>query len=57
MVPRKLRIESLSQPERPRDSLEGHRRLAAAIRGRDAAATEAMPDQVERVSDVALLRD
>jgi GntR family transcriptional repressor for pyruvate dehydrogenase complex len=52
------RIESLSQPERPRESLEGHRRIAAAIRERDAAAaTEAMRDHVERVSDVALLRD
>jgi GntR family transcriptional repressor for pyruvate dehydrogenase complex len=55
---KETRIESLSQPERPRESLEGHRRIAAAIRERDAAAaTEAMRDHVERVSDVALLRD
>lgn len=55
---KETRIESLSQPERPRESLEGHRRIAAAIRDRDAAAaTEAMRDHVERVSDVALLRD
>jgi len=55
---KETRIESLSQPERPRESLDGHRRIAAAIRDRDAAAaTEAMRDHVERVSDVALLRD
>ena len=55
---KETRIESLSQPERARESLEGHRRIAAAIRERDAAAaTEAMRDHVERVSDVALLRD
>ena len=54
---KETRIESLSQPERPRESLEGHRRIAATIRDRDAAAaTEAMRDHVERVSDVALLR-
>ena len=34
---RETRIESLSQPERPRESLEGHRRIASAIRDRDAA--------------------
>jgi GntR family transcriptional repressor for pyruvate dehydrogenase complex len=55
---KETRIESLSQPDRPLESLEGHRRIAAAIRDRDpAAATEAMTDHVERVSDVALLRD
>lgn len=58
MVPKSFRIASPSQPERPRESLEGHRRIAAAIRDRDAAAaSEAMRDHVERVSDVALLRD
>lgn len=54
---RETRIESLSQPDRPLESLEGHRRIATAIRDRDAAAaTAAMTDHVERVSDVALLR-
>ena len=55
---KETRIESLSQPDRPAESLAGHRRIAAAIRDRDAAgATAAMTDHVERVSDVALLRD
>ena len=55
---RETRIESLSQPDRPAESLAGHRRITAAIRHRDAAgATAAMSDHVERVSDVALLRD
>jgi GntR family transcriptional repressor for pyruvate dehydrogenase complex len=55
---RETRIESLSQPDRPAESLAGHRKIAAAIRARDAAAaTAAMTDHVERVSDVALLRD
>jgi GntR family transcriptional repressor for pyruvate dehydrogenase complex len=54
---RESRIESLSQPARPRESLEGHRRIAAAIRDADpVAAAAAMRDHVERVSDVALLR-
>ena len=55
---RETRIESLSQPHRPAESLAGHRRIAAAIRDRDAlGATAAMTDHVERVSDVALPRD
>ncbi|MDO9377285.1 MAG: FCD domain-containing protein [Nocardioidaceae bacterium] len=55
---RETRIESLSQPDRPRESLEAHRRIAAAIRAGDAAAAStAMHDHVERVSDVALLDD
>ena len=54
---RETRIESLSQPDRPAESLAGHRRIAVAIRDRDAAgAAAAMTDHVERVSDVALLR-
>jgi GntR family transcriptional regulator, transcriptional repressor for pyruvate dehydrogenase complex len=54
---KETRIESLSQPDRPAESLAGHRRIAAAIRDRDAAgAAAAMSDHVERVSDVALLR-
>ena len=55
---KETRIESLSQPDRPAESLAGHHRIAAAIRDRDAAgASAAMTDHVERVSDVALLRD
>jgi GntR family transcriptional repressor for pyruvate dehydrogenase complex len=52
------RIESLSQPGRPRDSLKAHRKIADAIRAKDPRrAAEAMHDHVEMVSDVALLRD
>jgi GntR family transcriptional repressor for pyruvate dehydrogenase complex len=51
------RIESLSQPGRPRDSLAGHRAIADAIRAGDPeAAASAMHAHVEMVSDVALLR-
>ncbi len=54
---KETRIESLSQPDRPRESLEGHRRIATAIRSRDPeAASAAMRDHVMKVSDVALLR-
>lgn len=54
---RETRIESLSQPGRPRNSLSGHRTIAEAIRDRDpAAAAAAMHAHVEMVSDVALLR-
>jgi GntR family transcriptional repressor for pyruvate dehydrogenase complex len=55
---KETRIESLSQPGRPQDSLEGHRAIAAAASGfwsRMAAA--AMRAHVDKVSDVALLRD
>ena len=52
------RIESLSQPGRPRVSLAGHRRVADAIAAGDApAAAAAMHDHVATVSDVALLRE
>ncbi|MBA3780495.1 MAG: FadR family transcriptional regulator [Nocardioides sp.] len=52
------RIESLSQPGRPRDSLAGHRAVADAIAAGDAAgAATAMHEHVEMVSDVAVLRD
>ena len=52
------RIESLSQPGRPRDSLAGHRRVADAIAAGDAdAAAAAMHEHVAMVSDVALLRE
>jgi GntR family transcriptional repressor for pyruvate dehydrogenase complex len=55
---RETRIESLSQQDRPLESLQGHRRIADAIRAQDAAAAAtAMRDHIERVSDVALLRD
>jgi GntR family transcriptional repressor for pyruvate dehydrogenase complex len=54
---KETRIESLSQPERPLDSLRGHRRVADAIRARDPeAATQAMQEHIAMVSDVALLR-
>ena len=52
------RIESLSQPGRPLDSLAGHRAIAEAIRAGDSeAAATAMHSHVEMVSDVALLRE
>lgn len=55
---RETRIESLSQPGRPRESLEGHRAIADAIRDQDPdAAAAAMRAHVDKVSDVALLRD
>ncbi|MFD6446328.1 FadR/GntR family transcriptional regulator [Promicromonospora sp. NPDC060204] len=55
---RESRIESLSQPGRPRNSLTGHRAIADAIRARDPqAAAAAMHAHVEMVSDVALLRE
>ncbi|MGV9797310.1 FadR/GntR family transcriptional regulator [Mycobacterium sp. NPDC003449] len=54
---RETRIESLSQPERPRISLEGHRRIADAVRRQDATeASRAMIAHIRTVSDVALLR-
>jgi GntR family transcriptional regulator, transcriptional repressor for pyruvate dehydrogenase complex len=55
---RETRIESLSQEDRPRASLEGHRRIAEAVRRQDGAeASRAMADHIRLVSDVALLRD
>lgn len=55
---RETRIESLTQPDRPINSLHGHRKIADAIRARDAdAAVAAMRAHIEMVSDVALLRD
>jgi len=55
---RETRIESLSQEGRPHASLDGHRRIADAVRRRDAqAAAAAMADHLQLVSDVALLRD
>jgi GntR family transcriptional repressor for pyruvate dehydrogenase complex len=55
---KETRIESLSQPGRPRESLAGHQRVADAIAAGDpAAAAQAMHDHVMLVSDVALLRE
>ena len=52
------RIESLSQPGRPRDSLAGHQKIAdAIIAGDPNAAYQAMHEHVLMVSDVALLRE
>ncbi len=51
------RLESLSQPGRPRASLAGHGVIAEAIRAGDPdAAATAMHAHVGMVSDVALLR-
>lgn len=55
---RETRIESLSQENRPRASLEGHRRIADAIRKQDSqGAAQAMAEHIRMVSDVALLRE
>ncbi|MGW6196858.1 FadR/GntR family transcriptional regulator [Kribbella sp. NPDC055110] len=55
---RETRLESLSQPGRPRESLAGHRKIADAIAAGDPdAAAQAMHEHVMLVSDVALLRD
>ncbi len=55
---KETRIESLSQPGRPRDSLAGHRAIAEAIRlGDPQSASSAMHAHVAMVSDVALLRE
>jgi GntR family transcriptional repressor for pyruvate dehydrogenase complex len=54
---RETRIESLSQSDRPRASLDGHRRIADAVRRQDSmAAGRAMAEHIKMVSDVALLR-
>ena len=55
---KETRIESLSQPGRPRASLAGHRAIADAIRaGEPERAAEAMHAHVAMVSDVAVLRE
>ncbi|HEY3563151.1 MAG TPA: FadR/GntR family transcriptional regulator [Kribbella sp.] len=55
---RETRLESLSQPGRPRESLAGHRKVGDAIAAGDPeAAAQAMHEHVMLVSDVALLRD
>jgi GntR family transcriptional regulator, transcriptional repressor for pyruvate dehydrogenase complex len=54
---RETRIASLAQPDRPASSLQGHRKIADAIRARDAgAAALAMQQHVAMVSDVAHLK-
>ncbi len=51
------RIESLSEPGRPRQSLIAHRRILDAIESADApGAADAMRVHLRQVSDVALLR-
>src|SRR3954451_17072775 len=55
---KETRIESLSQPGRPRVSLAGHRPFADAIRAGEAErAAAAMHAHVAMVSDVAVLRE
>ena len=55
---RETRLESLTQPGRPNVSLAGHRRIADAVRERDAeAAARSMQDHIRVVSDVAILRE
>lgn len=55
---RESRLESLSQDERPRESLASHRQIADAIRVGDAeAAADSMAEHIRLVSDVAILRD
>lgn len=55
---RESRIESLSQPGRPAESLAAHARVVDAIRAGDAdRAGRAMAEHIDAVSDVALLQD
>lgn len=55
---RESRLESLSQPERPQQSLASHRKIADAIRAQDeSAAAHAMAEHIRLVSDIPLLRD
>ncbi len=51
------RLESLSEPGRPRMSLNGHKRIAAAIeQGNPRLAANAMKRHIKQTSDVSLLR-
>jgi GntR family transcriptional repressor for pyruvate dehydrogenase complex len=51
------RLESLGQPGRPEQSIASHRKIAEAIRSRDAAgAAAAMLAHIDLVSDVELLK-
>ncbi|GAA1390420.1 FadR/GntR family transcriptional regulator [Pseudonocardia kongjuensis] len=55
---RESRIESLSRPGRPAESLAGHRAVLLAIRAGDpVAASAAMGEHIAAVSDVALGED
>lgn len=54
---RETRMESLSQPGRPPDSLSGHRKIAGAIHDGNAGdAAAAMREHLRVVADVRLLR-
>lgn len=51
------RLESLGEPGRPRMSLNGHKRIAAAIeQGNPRLAANAMKRHIKQTSDVSLLR-
>jgi GntR family transcriptional repressor for pyruvate dehydrogenase complex len=51
------RMESLTEPDRPRSSLQAHRRILEAIEAQHAArAADAMRAHLRQVADVALLR-
>ncbi|MFI5282357.1 MAG: FadR/GntR family transcriptional regulator [Candidatus Dormibacterales bacterium] len=51
------RVESLSEPERPRRSLAAHQRILAAIRDRNVqSAADAMRQHLRVVADVSRLR-
>jgi GntR family transcriptional regulator, transcriptional repressor for pyruvate dehydrogenase complex len=51
------RVESLSEPDRPRNSLRAHRRILEAIEAQHSpAAADAMRAHLRQVADVALLR-
>ncbi len=51
------RLESLTEPNRPRNSLLAHRRILEAIEAQQAArAADAMRAHLRQVADVALLR-
>jgi GntR family transcriptional regulator, transcriptional repressor for pyruvate dehydrogenase complex len=54
---RETRLESLSEPDRPGQSLRAHRRILEAIEAAQASgAAGAMRAHLRQVSDVALLR-
>jgi GntR family transcriptional repressor for pyruvate dehydrogenase complex len=51
------RMESLTEPDRPRSSLQAHRRILEAIEAQETKrAAEAMRAHLRQVADVALLR-
>jgi GntR family transcriptional repressor for pyruvate dehydrogenase complex len=50
-------VESLSEPDRPTNSLRAHRRILEAIEAQQPpAAAQAMRAHLRQVADVALLR-